>query len=182
MPRWCRIHFLLFAAQLDGLKITFFVKNNNKMKNSFLPKQKCKPFLRLVAWTNVIGRHFSREEADHWQVRLIGFRVFVGWRNLSSQLHPPPNSPCWWATITRQRTFLSAHVRVHYTHTHTPNNSQHTHTQRYRDFWAINFWSRTFSQIFLVEIVRKSMWDRMDESLRLVVTLLLPLCVCVCVF
>jgi hypothetical protein len=105
-----------------------------------------------VAWTNVIGRHFSREEADHWQVRLIGFRVFVGWRNLSSQLHPPPNSPCWWATITRQRTFLSAHVRVHYTHTHTPNNSQHTHT--HRDI-------ETFGQsTFEVEHLVKYSWSK----------------------
>jgi hypothetical protein len=35
MPRWCRIHFLLFAAQLDGLKIT--TSSNNNKKNP--PKQ-----------------------------------------------------------------------------------------------------------------------------------------------
>jgi hypothetical protein len=52
MPRWCRIHFLLFAAQLDGLKITFFVQKQQQDEKFFSPtpeKQKFKPFLRLVA-------------------------------------------------------------------------------------------------------------------------------------
>ena len=132
MPRWCRIHFLLFAAQLDGLKITTS-SNNNKMKNSPPNNStKSRSFGCCFAWKNVIGRHFQkRRQRRIIGVRLIGFRVFVGWRNLSSQLHPPPNrnSPCWWATITR-RTFLSAHVRVHYTLTHQTTRHTHTHTKR----------------------------------------------------
>jgi hypothetical protein len=40
MPRWCRIHFLLFAAQLDGLKITFFVKKQQQDEKFFSPETK----------------------------------------------------------------------------------------------------------------------------------------------
>ena len=34
MPRWCRIHFLLFAAQLDGVKITTALKTHDAVDPS----------------------------------------------------------------------------------------------------------------------------------------------------
>lgn len=89
MPRWCRIHFLLFAAQLDGLKITTSSKNNNKSKKkkkiSPIPHQHnnrlftfcCFQVYVVVCIKKcVIGRHFQKTERRQRRiigVRLIGF-------------------------------------------------------------------------------------------------------------
>ena len=84
MPRWCRIHFLLFAAQLDGLKITtssnintisksFYYHEKSSPKNSrspsFNPKAVFLFWLLCVKERNwsTLSRDRKEAEADHWR-------------------------------------------------------------------------------------------------------------------
>ena len=130
MPRWCRIHFLLFAAQLDGLKITTSSNNNKKnppQKIPVLRRSTQKPFFFFgcFAWKNVIGRHF--QETERRQRRIIGVRLigFCWMTKFVLTTSPPTELKLAVLMGNNHETNVSLGSCPRALHTHTQNNRTH---------------------------------------------------------
>jgi hypothetical protein len=155
MPRWCRIHLLLFAAQLDGLKITTS-SNNNKKKNP--PKQfpsvqpKAVFLFRLLLlcvkernWST-LSRDRKGAEADHWRQvnRFLGFCRMTKFVLTTS----PPTEPKLAVLMgNNHETNVSLGSCPRALHSHTKQlNTRHTH----KTIFAIQFLSQSFTKTFLL--------------------------------